>query len=211
DGASVYDTLTVHITPVNDLPFTVEWPDTLTFTFGDTLYFEYANHFSDVEDDSLELGISVLVEPDGITARIDSAAYVIAFTSAGYTGIGSTEFTVHDSEGGVLETTAVLNVLLGVSDEGYFDIPGSYSLSQNYPNPFNPGSTIQFGLPETAEVTLKVFNMLGQQVATLVNNEKMHAGRHSVQFDARNLASGVYIYRIHAGSFVQTKRMILIK
>jgi len=97
------------------------------------------------------------------------------------------------------------------SVESENSIPESFVLSQNYPNPFNPSSTIQFGLPEASSVRLEVFNLLGQKVNTLVTGDIMQAGWHSVQFDAGNLASGVYIYRIEAGNFVQTKRMLLIK
>lgn len=90
------------------------------------------------------------------------------------------------------------------------DAPLSFKLEQNYPNPFNPSSTIEFTLPQTENVRLDVFSINGQLVTTLVN-KRLNAGEHSVIFNARNLASGVYIYRIMAGSFVQTKRMTLIK
>ncbi|MBO6792292.1 MAG: T9SS type A sorting domain-containing protein [Balneolaceae bacterium] len=98
-----------------------------------------------------------------------------------------------------------------VSNEMTSSVPRDFTLNQNYPNPFNPSSTIQFGIPEASNVRLEVFNLLGQKVSTLVAGDKMQAGWHSIQFDAGNLASGVYIYRIEAGSFVQTKRMMLIK
>ena len=98
-----------------------------------------------------------------------------------------------------------------LSSEPNNGIPETFTLNQNYPNPFNPSSTIQFGIPEASNVRLEVFNLLGQKVSTLVAGDKMQAGWHSVQFDAGNLASGVYIYRIEAGNFVQTKRMMLIK
>ncbi len=85
-----------------------------------------------------------------------------------------------------------------------------FSLNQNYPNPFNPATKIQFTLPETMEVRLDVYNIAGQRVATLVN-EQREAGAHTVEFDGTRVASGVYIYRITAGSFVQTRKMTLIK
>lgn len=86
----------------------------------------------------------------------------------------------------------------------------SYELSQNYPNPFNPSTTIKYALPSEAKVTLKVYDMLGQEVAELVN-EVQNEGSYNVTFDASNLASGVYAYELNAGNFVSTKKMMLIK
>ncbi|MCG8374700.1 MAG: T9SS type A sorting domain-containing protein, partial [Balneolales bacterium] len=90
-------------------------------------------------------------------------------------------------------------------------LPTEFGLDQNYPNPFNPSTIINYALPVSAEVTLEVYNMLGQKVSTILNNEPQEAAFHSVRFDASHLASGMYIYRIKAGSFVQTKKMMLIK
>lgn len=89
-------------------------------------------------------------------------------------------------------------------------IPSEFTLNQNYPNPFNPTTNIKFALPQSSVVKLEVFNVLGQRVATLVNGE-MNAGYHTVMFDASNLASGVYVYRINTGEHMQVKRMMLIK
>ncbi|HXX65216.1 MAG TPA: T9SS type A sorting domain-containing protein, partial [Bacteroidota bacterium] len=86
----------------------------------------------------------------------------------------------------------------------------TFELSQNYPNPFNPTTRISFTIPATAMVQLKVYNVLGQEVATLVN-ETMTNGSHTVTFDASKLASGVYLYKITAGNFVSTKKMVLLK
>ncbi len=89
-------------------------------------------------------------------------------------------------------------------------IPKTFTLAQNYPNPFNPSTTINYELPATVHVSLKVFNLLGQEVATLVNEIKP-AGIYQVRFDARDLASGLYIYRLIAGSYNSTKKFLLIK
>ncbi len=92
-----------------------------------------------------------------------------------------------------------------------FDAPVSFELGQNYPNPFNPATTIKFGIPEQSNVSLKIFNLIGEEVATLVNNEFKEAGTYTVTFDASSLASGTYIYSLQAGDQVQSKKMILMK
>ncbi len=86
----------------------------------------------------------------------------------------------------------------------------SFELAQNYPNPFNPTTSIRFELPVSEFVNLTVYNMLGQPIATLVN-QQLSAGDHQVQFNALDLGSGTYIYRIQAGSFISSKRMMLVK
>jgi WD40 repeat protein len=88
--------------------------------------------------------------------------------------------------------------------------PDKYQLAQNYPNPFNPSTVINFSVPETAFVTLKVYNMLGQEVAVLVN-DIVNAGSHKVNFRANNLATGMYVYMIQAGEFSASKKMMLMK
>ena len=90
------------------------------------------------------------------------------------------------------------------------ETPNVFSLSQNFPNPFNPSTTIAYSLPGSELVSLKVYNLLGQEVAALVNEVK-EAGNYTVTFDATGLASGTYIYRLQAGSLVETKRLTLLK
>jgi hypothetical protein len=99
---------------------------------------------------------------------------------------------------------------MGTSNEAVSDLPEKFDLKQNYPNPFNPTTKIAFDLPQAASVELVVFDMLGRKVATLVS-ERMTAGTHTMDFNASSLASGMYIYRIEAGSFTSIKKMMLIK
>lgn len=97
------------------------------------------------------------------------------------------------------------------NDEEGLTSPDEFKLSQNYPNPFNPTTNIAFKLGSASNVTLSVYNVLGQKVASLLTNRKMSAGSHIVGFDASQLSSGIYFYRIEAGSFVQQRSMTLIK
>lgn len=98
-----------------------------------------------------------------------------------------------------------------VDTEPDTDLPTSVELMQNYPNPFNPSTTIMFGVPETGKVTLEVFDVMGRKVATLLDGDVRTAGRHSVQFTASQMASGIYIYRLRVGNEVLTKKLTLIK
>ena len=86
----------------------------------------------------------------------------------------------------------------------------SFALDQNYPNPFNPTTSISYRIPEASNVVIKVYDVMGTEVATLVNG-KQEAGNHSIAFEAAKLSSGSYIYTIKAGNFTATKKMILMK
>ncbi len=96
-------------------------------------------------------------------------------------------------------------------DELSTNIPSEIKLDQNYPNPFNPTTQISFTLPKAQQVTLKVYDMLGREVATLANRENFAAGSNSLSFDASNLSSGIYIYRLTSGNVALTRKMSLIK
>jgi hypothetical protein len=89
-------------------------------------------------------------------------------------------------------------------------VPKSYMLGQNYPNPFNPATNIKFSIHKTGFVSLSVYNILGQEIAVLVN-EELKQGEYKFVFDALNLPSGIYFYTLKTGSFAETKKMVLIK
>jgi hypothetical protein len=104
---------------------------------------------------------------------------------------------------------SVLGIPVGINQDNEA-MPTTYALQQNYPNPFNPSTTIKFSVPKAGNVRLVVYDVLGKEVATLVNNF-LNAGQYNFQFNASNLASGIYLYRLEAGSFTQTNKMLLMK
>jgi hypothetical protein len=124
-------------------------------------------------------------------------------------GVKTSEKFIWTENGDRIEIKALTG--MGSSDI----VPSHYCLYQNYPNPFNPMTGISFDLPQAADVTLEVFNIAGQKVATIISTE-MPAGKHTIQWDSRDangnqLASGMYLYRLKAGDFADTKKMMLLK
>jgi len=102
------------------------------------------------------------------------------------------------------------NIIVSVDKEQKI-APSQFELNQNYPNPFNPQTKITYSLEKKSAVSLKVFDILGRLVTTLINNEIKTAGNYEISFNASNYASGVYFYSLYAGGFASQKKMILIK
>jgi len=107
------------------------------------------------------------------------------------------------------DATFTTGSALGV-DRDQWAKPTTFSLQQNYPNPFNPSTTIRFAIPNAVHVSLKVYNVLGSVVADLVNGN-LPPGLYSLRWNALSTANGVYFYRLEAGTFVETKRLLLLK
>jgi hypothetical protein len=110
----------------------------------------------------------------------------------------------------IMDTIYNTEVVVGIEDFMSNVIPTKFSLAQNYPNPFNPTTTIIYGLRERTIVELKVYDVLGREIETIVNGEQ-NAGYYEIEFDASRLASGIYFYRLQAGNFIETKKMLLLK
>ena len=121
---------------------------------------------------------------------------------------------INDNEGwivgqpGVILHTTNGGVITDVDDE--INIVRKFELHQNFPNPFNPSTKIQYSIPQSNNVVIKIFNVLGKEVGTLFNEEKP-AGTYEITWNAENLPSGVYFYQLTAGKFIETKKMLLIK
>lgn len=151
-------------------------------------------------------------EPTGFTLEDASSSRSLRFSTVGVSaGTYQTSMKVrtNDSQNSVFEVPITLTVADAVSNE-LDDVPGTIALNQNYPNPFNPATTITYSLRQAEEIRLEVFNIQGHKVATLFEG-KQQAGEHEAQFDASNLSSGVYMYRLQTGSQVLTRQMVLIK
>jgi hypothetical protein len=125
-------------------------------------------------------------------------------TACSYTG-----FTAGTVQTARANTCFFFNAISGVNPFGNM-LPTKYDLKQNYPNPFNPVTKIDYALPKQGYVTLKIYDVLGREVRTLINEVKQ-AGYYSVDFDASTLSSGVYFYKFESGAFSDIKRMMLIK
>jgi hypothetical protein len=96
-------------------------------------------------------------------------------------------------------------------ESNLYGIPKEFKLRQNYPNPFNPLTTISFDLPKRLQVSLKIYDLLGREIITLVDDEEISAGSYTRQWNAANMTSGIYFYRLQAGSFTETKKLIFLK
>jgi hypothetical protein len=152
----------------------------------------FPEHFILAAGDSQ--GVTFTVRPSLLPPNIyDAQVFVKSWLS-----IGQPSFT----------KTIRFEVVTGVEEQRA--LPIALSLGQNYPNPFNPSTTIKFELPKSSVVKLSILDALGREVSVLVN-EKRDAGVHEVKFDAVGLASGVYFYRMQAGSFVKSRKMLVIK
>ncbi|MBE0649530.1 MAG: T9SS type A sorting domain-containing protein [Bacteroidales bacterium] len=152
---------------------------------------------------------------------VDTTIAGLSDTTTQFNGSGtlqpgnSYQWNVTASDGNLSTVSATWNFFVSsptnIDDEQIANmIPTEYSLSQNYPNPFNPSTTIRYSVPSRSTVVLKIYDILGGEVSTLVNEEK-DAGFYELTIDASGLASGIYFYRLQAGSLNQTKKMILLR
>ncbi len=191
--------VSIIITPVNDAPI-AEFSANVD---GSTV------SFADMSSDAIDMQAGGIVAwewnfGDGTTSNDQNPTY-----DYGTTGDFTVTLKVTDN-GGLTDTFEGNVNIMTVSNEVNGAVPTEFAIAQNYPNPFNPSTNINYSLPEASKVSIVVYDMLGQRVAQLVNAEKS-AGYHTVTFDASALSSGMYVYQIKAGSFSQTKKMMLIK
>jgi len=186
---------TMHDVTVTNFSFT---PATLNITVGDTVRWTnvLGNHNVVADDNSFTSG-PVAPAP---------WEYSHIFTTAGNNPYYC---ALHGGPGGQgMSGVIIVENPVGVPVDEL--IADKFELQQNYPNPFNPTTSISFSIPSSAFTSLKVYDIIGNEVATLVNEEKT-AGNYEVRFNASSLTSGTYFYKLSAGSFTEVKKMILLK
>ena len=137
----------------------------------------------------------------------------VLLDSVTFPAMGTTQSYGRLPDGGAWQllntiTRGFTNVPVGINDD--LNLVSDFVLNQNFPNPFNPSTTISYQIPSRGDVTLRVFNLLGSEVALLVN-ETQSAGAYKVEFNARNLSSGIYFYQLKVGSFTETRKLSLLK
>ncbi len=182
------------------ISWNITTPDQGIYMFA----FEYQNTGDPVEGELLVDGISIPVYFDSNEegTRLVTFTDLVELSGAPYT------ITLNGSQVNIdaMHVYQEMIVSVRIRDE----LPDGFVLEQNFPNPFNPSTTIQYNIPKTEKVVLKIYNILGQEVQTLVNEEQMPGTYHAV-FDASHLASGVYFYRLTAGDYTEVKKMMFLK
>jgi photosystem II stability/assembly factor-like uncharacterized protein len=192
-----------------------------TINGGGTIPVELTSFTASAQSGYIELNWSTATEINNLMFEIERSKENSDFVSIGFVEGNGTTTEEHHYNFMDKDVSGFLRYRLKQVDfDGSYEYSGiievealgnfSYELSQNYPNPLNPSTTISFSIPNSGLVTFKVYDVLGNEVATLVNEEKP-AGSHSIEFNASRLVSGIYFYTINAGDFVETKKMILLR
>lgn len=209
---SASDTFMVTVTPVNDLPVITELPDTLQLNIGEIQQLYLPAYVSDVEDSFDSLAIELDFDSGKIIASFDRVSDTLEISVVNQI-YESTWLKIRVSDGDQGVTTdsiyCILNSILSVDDDQN-RIPKTVELMQNYPNPFNPTTTIRFGLPHADQVTLELYNLLGQRVAVLLN-EQRKAGYHSITVDFSQLPTGLYFYSLRTTDRIVVRKMVFMK
>lgn len=177
--------------------------------FGSVEVGDLADVFDDPDLPDDDLSFRATVSNDLLEATLEGSMLTIASTSAA-DGTVTVTAIAEDASGARAESAFTVTVGTGVDAEDPAEVPAAFSLAQNYPNPFNPSTTIAYALPTASHVTLRVYDVLGRAVVTLVDGQQA-AGRHEVAFQAGDLPSGLYLYQVQAGAHRAVKTMLLVK
>jgi hypothetical protein len=212
-GLSVQDTFNVTIPPLNDPPEFNGLPDTVSFASNETDTVFFWEYVEDPETSDSLLAYKFTPGYDSLNVHYDSSSGFLTLSAQnGYYGLTNLFISVTDDSGAMASDSLLVDIFQSTGIENSDQqIPLAFKLYQNYPNPFNPTTTVEFDLSRTEFVTLKIYNILGEEVATLVS-KKLTAGNYKYEWDAGSLASGIYFYHLEAGKdFRKTKKLVLLK
>jgi pectin methylesterase-like acyl-CoA thioesterase len=215
-GLMCRDTFQITITNVNDPPRISGLPDTVTFEADTSVTLDIWSYVEDPDIADSLLYYLFELEPTStnLVAEYDSTTGILTCSSSSVNNsyFASIHMSVTGDSGLVAKDSIIVEVIAvtGIENEWQNQIPQKFVLTQNYPNPFNPVTTIRYGLPTMAQVKIEVFNVLGQRLITLIDDQQT-AGYHEVRLEASSLGSGVYFYRFTAEKYCQTKKLIIMK
>ncbi|MHB9011444.1 MAG: T9SS type A sorting domain-containing protein [Ignavibacteriaceae bacterium] len=203
--------VSVFIKP-NSNPTEIKSKDNFVYLLNNEDYYPDVNIYfdkfiSEIGTTGTALNINIansdILSYNNVTKKITSIKGGETFAVIDYRGLKDTVyFKVNGNN--------IMGILGNGNNSGSSNVPTNYALFQNYPNPFNPTTVIKYSVPQLSKVTLKVYDILGREIKILVDEEKS-AGNYQVQFNATKLSSGVYFYRMQAGGFVVTKKLVLLK
>jgi len=205
--------LFAHVTPVNDPPLFSNLMDSLLIPADSSANFCVWDYVADADDPDSALAYQFSATNGNLQLNYDPLTGDLTVgPNPGFSGMDVLHLEVWDDSSAYCADSIIVVIEVPLSLDNPFaeNLLGSYSLKQNYPNPFNPVTHITFSLPKTEQVSLRVFNICGQQVATLINRQ-MDAGVHSIEFNGLNLASGLYFYKLETPGFVEIRKMIMMK
>jgi len=207
--------LFVVVHSVNDIPEIKGLPEKLTLNADSTAELMLWNFVSDIETPDNKLKYTFETSNDSLKYDFDALTGKLTLSAIfGLNRAVSLKITVTDDSAAVAmdEILVQVQTISAIALNELSPLPDRFELSQNYPNPFNPVTTIRYQLSETADVHLEIFNPLGQSVAVLVS-DRQPAGSYLVTFDTMHyqLASGIYIYHLRAGKYMQTRKMVLMR
>ena len=200
----------VMVKSINDIPLFVDLPDTVSFDNDSDTTLTMRQYAMD-EDPNDNLSWIIETSNTALNVEFDNVTTELTLSAPGYIGVVTVKCTITDDSSASVTDSFFVNVKLPTAIEDMTKIiPLAYKLDQNYPNPFNPLTHIQFGMQKAGDVKIEVYNVLGQKVMTLWDGYK-DAGYHIVKFNAGDLSSGLYFYRMETKEFTSIRKMILMK
>ncbi len=200
-------TYAVNISSVNQVVFVVRTENQIPEGWASSLCFDGLCFPSSLDSVATNSGFSLEPVPPGDTVEVS----VHFFTISDSTGNGHVQIQIGTAHNPNVRT--IINQIASTEPTAVHDqdqVVKNFKVDQNYPNPFNPATTISYAIPHRANVNIKVYNITGREITTLVNEVK-DPGAYSVNFNAENLSSGIYFYKVSAGQFSTVRKMILIK